>query len=670
MSLKARIVTPETSGASLSAMSAETGRSGPSSRSERPEWAGLWVLLVLGLLLMLAAAFSAAESGGVTAQRTDHFQATLAPSSTVRIQNISGDILASPGKEFSATVTLTVTAPTQRRADEVLARTKIEQQQDGDEVSLETRWPDSRGSGLGRRHAESRCRDCRITAKYEVVLPPGANAVLHTVNGEIHVRDLDGELDLQSVNGDVLARGSRRSITAQSVNGKLDVAALALPLDASLELKTVNGAVVLTLPKDARFELSASTMNGTIASTFPLPALAETPQAEEVPRRKPDAEAAPHVPRHVTVRDHEDGDVEVDVQEIEKEIEDSMKEMKEVEVEVRDSMREAAHELRHIRILNPRREYSGSIGQGGASVRLSTLNGAITLLASGTRESDAKPLVSQRRSFVFTIPPVKVRVRKPIVPLPPVPPVPPLPPVPLVRPAPRPLMPSEGEDVVRGDISGDFLSTSGGGDYRIGHVSGKARILTHSGEIRVASTGSDADLKTYGGDVEIGSVGGDLNVRTLAGEIHAESVAGRAKVETSGGDIRIDRLTGSVEARTAGGDIVLPAVRGGVQADTGGGDVQITLVSREAGAGIWIRNSGGDVTLTLPADFRGEVDLSVSGCAGFDETLIHSDFPEVSLTRRSGSQHASGRLNGGGSKVVVRTTSGEIHLRKGPPASS
>ncbi|HSS45699.1 MAG TPA: DUF4097 family beta strand repeat-containing protein, partial [Thermoanaerobaculia bacterium] len=359
-------------------MSKETRIPGLWSRSEHPDWAGLWLLLVLGLLLMLAAAVSPAEPDGFTAQRVDHFNATPGSSSTVRIQNISGDILVSPGKEFSATVTVTVTAPTQRRAEEALAKTKIEQQRDEDEFSLETRWPGSRGSDFGgRRHGEGRCRDCKITAKYEVFLPPRVDAVLHTVNGEVHVRELDGELDLQSVNGDVLARGSRRSVTAQSVNGKIDVAAQALPSDASLELKTVNGAVVLTLPKDATFELSASTMNGTIASTFPLPLRGGTPEAEDTPRKKEPASAAAPPPRHVTVREREDGDVEV---------------------EMRDSMHDlerAQHELSRIRIFNPRREYSGSIGQGGASVTLSTLNGPITLLATGTKESEARPLVSQ-----------------------------------------------------------------------------------------------------------------------------------------------------------------------------------------------------------------------------------------------------------------------------------
>ena len=47
------------------------------------------------------------------------------------------------------------------------------------------------------------------------------------------------------------------------------------------------------------------------------------------------------------------------------------------------------------------------------------------------------------------------------------------------------------ESVVRGDISGNFLSTSNG-SYQVGRVSGKVKILTHSGEIHLASAGDGA----------------------------------------------------------------------------------------------------------------------------------------------------------------------------------
>jgi hypothetical protein len=200
--------------------------------------------------------------------------------------------VASPGRDFSAVVTTTVTAPSQSRADDALRKVRIVQFRDDDEYSLTTHWPDSRDFSFserkekeGRRRAVERCRGCKVVTRYELVIPPGAKASLRTVNGEVHARDLDGPLDLHSVNGNVRANGTRRSVAAQTVNGKVEIAALAFPADASAELQTINGAITLTLPRNARFDLAASTTNGSIGSTFPLPARAETPEPDEPARR-------------------------------------------------------------------------------------------------------------------------------------------------------------------------------------------------------------------------------------------------------------------------------------------------------------------------------------------------------------------------------------------------
>jgi len=109
-------------------------------------------------------------------------------------------------------------------------------------------------------------------------------------------------------------------------------------------------------------------------------------------------------------------------------------------------------------------------------------------------------------------------------------------------------------------------------------------------------------------------------------------------------------------------------VGGAVVAESGGGEIQIVLLAREPKNGVRIRNSGGDVTLTVPANFKGEFDLTASNVDS-DETAIRSDFPEITVTRRSGSQQATGTLNGGGPRVVIRTSSGSIRIRRGSPAS-
>lgn len=632
----------------------------PSNRLQS-DWFGLWILLALGLLLMLAAAVAGADESGLTVRRTDRFNGSLSAGSSLRVENVSGDITAAPGKEFSAVVTISASASTRQKAEELLRATTVLQKREGEDLVLRSIWPysersDGKSSGRLRgdsnlwvfRRGGTRCEDCKITAQYQVTIPAGVRAVLHTVNGEVRADGLDGELDVQSVNGAVRVRGARRGVSAESVNGKIDVAMQSLPPSASLHANTVNGSVLLTLPKDAKFDLVASTMNGTISSTFPLPARLEGKLADESPRpTEAPSEPRSRSQRRVVVQREED-EVLVDVEALQKEIEESMKH---VDAEVRNSLREGRRELRRWTVFD-HREYSGSTGPGGGTLHVTTLNGSIVVLAAGTQEAEARALVPERRGFAVTIPQIRVH------------------PKPVVRVAPHALvMPGESEDsVVRGDVTGDFLATSGGGTYRIGRVSGNVKILTHSGQIHVASAGAGADLKSYGGDIHIGAVTGDLKAQTLAGEIRAGAVSGSIALVTSGGDIRVESAGASAEVRTGGGDIVLRGVRGSVEAKTGGGDVRVAILAREVKGGVSIQDSGGDVTLILPADFRGDLDLLVQD-AESEETLIRSEFPQVTVTRQAGSQRGSGVLNGGGARVVVRTQSGTIRIRKGPGAS-
>jgi hypothetical protein len=460
--------------------------------------------------------------------------------------------------------------------------------------------------------------------------------------------------------------GVRRSLSAQTVNGKVDAVAQALPTDAEVSIQTVNGDVSLTLPPDARFEFEASTMNGRIASTFPLPPRASAAEVWEsrsakVGGKTPKPEKGARPGAYVV--EDEDGESHVvDLSELDEELSDSMRQ---VEISIEQGVEES---VRQIRVPNPHREYSGSIGKGGASIRMQTLNGAVLLLAAGTKDANAKPLVSERSSFIVTVPKVRVHVAPRVAPVPPVPPAPhaghapPVPPVPPVAPLPD----MEGE-IVRGNIAGDFLSTSTEASYRIGNISGRARILTHSGELFVGSVGGGAELKTFGGDVVVGAVTGDLKASTMAGDIRSGAVTGSALADTAGGDIVIEGVGGNLDAKTAGGDIVVARVGGAVRAVTSGGDVRIGVSSNDIKGGVTIHNSGGDVTLTLPAGCKADVELSVSG-AEEDEQAIRSEFPNLAISKRPGSQRAMLSLNGGGEKVVVKTTSGMIRLKKGTGA--
>src|SRR5262249_51928275 len=161
------------------------GRAGRFARSESP---ALWIALFAGLLILLAAAISRADSGAFSTTRTDRFTATLSPGTNLRVENVSGDVVATPGRSFSAVVTITVTAPTQERANEILAESRVAQSQDGADYSLETRWPDSRRSKGRRSSGDRRGRGgarggCKKSARAAPVSSPGGPGMLSPAHG-------------------------------------------------------------------------------------------------------------------------------------------------------------------------------------------------------------------------------------------------------------------------------------------------------------------------------------------------------------------------------------------------------------------------------------------------------------------------------------------------------
>lgn len=223
-----------------------------------------------------------------------------------------------------------------------------------------------------------------------------------------------------------------------------------------------------------------------------------------------------------------------------------------------------------------------------------------------------------------------------------------------------------GRSISKGDVAGDLVLGYAPGDVTAGQVAGRVKISTQSGQIRVKGAGKGAELSSAGGDIRIESVTGDLKATTSGGDIRAGAVSGDARLETAGGDVVVRSVGGSVTARTGGGDITLKKVHGPVVARTSGGTI-VCEISSTAAPGGELVTSGGDVMVTLPSNYRADIDVRVSG-AEMEADAISSQFPDVVVTRRPGSISGEGKLNGGGPKLIIRSTSGSVSVRKGPAA--
>jgi len=638
------------------------------------------VIITTFLLLSFAAAlhgepFPGSREWAGKATKTANFVAT-GKIISLTLENLNGTVEVVPGPSFNASAEVRVEATSDKEAQRLLDQTKVSFQNDDGELSITMEEPWGRMERRGKSwhvHTDRRDGDYSVHARYKISIPPTASLSLNVVNGDLSVKGMTGELALSSVNGRVtLDATSSRDVKLNTVNGNIDASFASLAKGADVNAATVNGNVVLRLPSKAGFKLNASTMSGDIVSTFALPVVPGQREIDAEIRRESDRLQREKDRLRKEIRDKRR--IKVKSDEDRESIEIDLSAINEAMADAERSIAEMSRELAQSVVASINRSYEGTFGGGGAEIRCSNLNGKIVLLSEGTKEIDAKSIVAPRK--VFSVGSENPRVfrrnsqwpRVVVAPVPPVPPVPAIPAVPGVPPVP-PVPPHYEEEgsIVKGDVNGPFVVSIPTGDVRVGKVSGNVRISTHAGQIRVARAGAGADLTSSGGDIRVEDVVGNLHALTYGGDVLVGSVSGDAKLDTMGGDVILKSAGGTVSASTGGGDVRVLKVRGALKAETRGGGIVAEIVTSDPKGPSELFANGGDVTLSVPSNFKGDLDIRVSGVDA-DSDYIVSAFPDLTVVKRRDSQSAQGKLNGGGPRVTIRTTSGTVTIRKGPGA--
>jgi DUF4097 and DUF4098 domain-containing protein YvlB len=197
---------------------------------------------------------------------------------------------------------------------------------------------------------------------------------------------------------------------------------------------------------------------------------------------------------------------------------------------------------------------------------------------------------------------------------------------------------TSGGDIHVGDLNGEVRAKTSGGDLDLGHIAGVVDARTSGGDVNINGARAAVTLSTSGGDVSVGDAASTVNART------------------SGGDIEVKRVAGNLTAHTSGGSITIGEAHGTIDASTSGGSIQAHLTQRPAGDST-LKTSGGGITLTVASSVAIDVDAHTSGGD------IETDVPVTLLGKQSDST-LNGKLNGGGPRVVLRTSGGDIRLRK------
>lgn len=198
--------------------------------------------------------------------------------------------------------------------------------------------------------------------------------------------------------------------------------------------------------------------------------------------------------------------------------------------------------------------------------------------------------------------------------------------------------------------------TTSGGDLRVGNLQGEVRCKTSGGGITLGRIDGQVAANTSGGDVSLEGGTGDVDLRTSGGGIRIGDANGAVQAKTSGGSIDIRRVGGDLYARTSGGGITIDEAFGTVDAQTSGGSIRARLANQPR-ADSRLSTSGGGITISLAPNVSVDVDAHTSGGD------VDTDVP-VTLLGRQDESSLEGKINGGGPKLVLRSSGGSIKLRK------
>lgn len=186
--------------------------------------------------------------------------------------------------------------------------------------------------------------------------------------------------------------------------------------------------------------------------------------------------------------------------------------------------------------------------------------------------------------------------------------------------------------------------TSSNGSLRVEDIEGNAHLATSNGSVHLAKIQGNVDAHSSNGSVEVNDVRGDVNFTTSNGGVHADNVEGAFEAQTSNGGIRV-HLHDTVSGR---------AIRLG----TSNGSIDLDVDSLRQNDVI-ASTSNGPITVRVPANVSANLHASTNSNGS-----VRSDFDVLMHGGELSKHRIEGSINGGGPRIELTTSNGNISLLK------
>ena len=196
-------------------------------------------------------------SAAVAAEFKEEFHQTysLAADGRVSLDNVNGRIEISGWSRNEVVIKAVKRGKTRESVEAV----KIEVETRPDHIAIHTEhpakwfwWKD----------------DC-VSVDYTIQVPQRARLKnVESVNGEILIEGVGGDIKATTVNGEIRTEGAMGNLKLSTVNGNISTELATLGGGQSVSLDTVNGPIEVILPAAADAKVSATAVNGSITSEY------------------------------------------------------------------------------------------------------------------------------------------------------------------------------------------------------------------------------------------------------------------------------------------------------------------------------------------------------------------------------------------------------------------
>lgn len=193
------------------------------------------------------------------------------------------------------------------------------------------------------------------------------------------------------------------------------------------------------------------------------------------------------------------------------------------------------------------------------------------------------------------------------------------------------------------------LKTSGG-NIEVAGLTGQQKMKTSGGNIRIEQIIGTVVAKTSGGNISLDNIDGKVDVYTSGGNIKANNITKELIARTSGGNINLSKVQDQIDVSTSGGSIYLDEVSGSVKARTSGGNIKANIINLTDN--LELKTSGGSINCIIPSGLGLDLDLSA----------FNIDTPLLNFTGTAKKNRIIGQVNGGGIKVNLSTSGGNVVL--------